>query len=105
MIDAVVLAAGRVTTILGAPTPDPAPATTPVAGLNTVPLQNWIKGNIIPVVILIVAVIVMLHARKRNNKDGMTILMGLIIGMVVLGLAVPGTADRVSTAVSSLVFG
>jgi hypothetical protein len=75
----------------------------PAAGATTANLQTWIKGNVIPLMILIVAVSLFLLARSGSNAKAMRVVGGVLIAVAVLGLAATGKADHLGTWALSLI--
>lgn len=65
------------------------------AGFGTVGVADWIKGNLVTVLILIAGAAVLWAARGGNIGKGITITAGLILGVAVLGLATGTTATDV----------
>ena len=63
------------------------------AAVTTNSLQDWIKSNIIPLLILIIAVTLFSLSRKGNNAKSIQVVVGVIIALAVLGLATAGTAS------------
>lgn len=61
-------------------------------GYGTAGLTQWIRDNVVTLVILILGVAVLWAARGGNISKGVTILAGTILGVCVLGLATGTTA-------------
>lgn len=68
-------------------------------------LQTWIKSNIIPLLLLVVAVMLFVVAQRGDNAKAMKVVGGVVIALAVLGLATGGRAEGVGTWLSSLVTG
>ena len=75
------------------------------AAVTTNSLQDWIKSNIIPLLILIIAVTLFSLSRKGNNAKSIQVVVGVIIALAVLGLATAGTASAVGADIWSTVTG
>ena len=75
------------------------------AAVTTTSLQDWIKTNIIPLLILIIAVSLFSLSRKGNNAKSIQVVGGVIIALGVLGLAVGGTAATVGASIWTTVTG
>ena len=59
---------------------------------DTTSLQTWIKGNIIPLLLLLIAVMLVVFAQR----GAMRVVAGvIIIALAVLGVATTGRADAV----------
>jgi hypothetical protein len=72
------------------------------AEFGTVGLSDWIKENIVTLLILGVAVAVIWAARGGNISKGITMVAGLILGMAVLGLASGNNAQELGTFIVGL---
>ena len=77
--------------------------TTPSAAeYGTSGLTQWIQDNVVTLVLLILAVAVLWAARQGNISKGITIVSGLILGVVVLGLASGNNAEQMGTFIVGL---
>lgn len=72
---------------------------------DTANLKAWIKGNIIPLLLLLIAVMPFVFAQLGDNAKAMRVVAGVIIALAVLGVATTGRADEVGTWLASLVMG
>lgn len=72
---------------------------------DTTNLQAWIKDNIIPLLLLLIAVMLFVFAQRGDNAKAMRVVAGVVIALAVLGLATSGRAGDVGTWLSSLVTG
>lgn len=75
------------------------------AGASTTNLQDWIKHNVVPLLILMIAVVLLLLAQKGDNSRAMRVVAGVVIALVVLGVAATGKADSLGAWLSGLVTG
>jgi hypothetical protein len=75
------------------------------AAVTTNSLQDWIKSNVIPLLILIIAVSLFSLSRKGNNAKSIQVVGGVVIALAVLGLATAGTASSVGTSIWTTVTG
>ncbi|NYI99594.1 hypothetical protein HNR19_000293 [Nocardioides thalensis] len=57
------------------------------AEFGTSGLTQWIQDNVVTLVLLLLAVAVLWAARQGNISKGITIVAGLMLGVVVLGIA------------------
>lgn len=73
--------------------------------LGTGGLQGWIKDNIIPLILLIIAVMLLWIGGRGDNAGVARRSLALIVGLVVLGIAVSGRADKVGEFFASLIIG
>lgn len=79
-------------------------ALVPMAGqYGTSGLTHWIQNNVVTLVILLLAVCVLWAARGGNIGKGITITAGLLLGVVVLGLATGNNASDLGNFVVGLV--
>lgn len=72
---------------------------------DTANLQSWIKDNIIPLLLLLIAVMLFVFAQRGDNAKAMRVVAGVIIALGVLGIATTGRADDVGTWLAGLVTG
>ncbi|MGD9531373.1 hypothetical protein [Pseudonocardia sp.] len=82
-----------------------APLTVLAQGLGTQPLQNWIQGNIVPLILLAIAVILLWIGGRGDNAGVARRGAALVVGLLVLGIAVSGRAPEVGNFLASLVIG
>ncbi len=75
------------------------------AAAGTTGLQSWIKSNIIPLLLLLVATMLFVLAQRGDNAKAMRVVAGVVIALAVLGLATSGQADSLGTWIASLVTG
>ncbi len=68
------------------------------AAIRTLNLQDWIKANVIPLLLLIVACTLFMLARRGNNSKAINVVGGVMIALAVLGLAVSGKAENVGSS-------
>lgn len=72
---------------------------------DTANLQSWIKDNVIPLLLLLIAVMLFVFAQRVDNAKAMRVVAGVIIALAVLGVATTRRADEVGTWLESLVTG
>lgn len=72
---------------------------------DTTNLQSWIKDNIIPLLLLLIAVMLFVFAQRGDNAKAMRVVAGVVIALGVLGIATTGRADDVGTWLAGLVTG
>ena len=68
-------------------------------------LQDWIKSNVIPLLILVIAVMLFVIAQRGDNARAMKVVAGVIIALAVLGLAPGGHAENMGQWLAGLVTG
>ena len=73
--------------------------------LNTRGLQGWIQDNIVPLVLLGIAIILLWIGGRGDNAGVARRSLGLLIGLVALGIAVSGKAADVGTFFARLITG
>jgi hypothetical protein len=76
-----------------------------VAAADTGSLQTWIKSNIIPLLLLLIAVMLFVLAQRGDNARAMKVVAGVLIALAVLGVASSGRADDLGAWLASLVTG
>jgi hypothetical protein len=85
--------------------------TTPVAvalyaqGLSTGGLQGWIQDNIVPLILLGIAVILLWIGGRGDNAGVARRSVGLLVGLVALGIAVSGNGPQVGSFLANLLIG
>ena len=75
------------------------------AAATTGGLQDWIRSNVIPLLLLVIAVMLFVIAQRGDNAKAMKVVAGVIIALGVLGLASSGKAEGVGVWMASLVTG
>ena len=79
---------------------------TVIAGAATTGgLQVWIRSNVIPLLLLVIAVMLFVIAQRGDNAKAMKVVAGVIIALGVLGLATSGKAESVGAWMASMVTG
>jgi hypothetical protein len=75
------------------------------AAATTGGLQVWIRSNVIPLLLLVIAVMLFVIAQRGDNAKAMKVVAGVIIALGVLGLATSGKAESVGGWMAALVTG
>ena len=73
--------------------------------LNTRGLQGWIQDNIIPLILLGIAIMLLWIGGRGDNAGVARRSVGLIVGLIALGLAVSGNGPQVGTFLAKLITG
>jgi hypothetical protein len=83
------------------------PQQPPAGQLGTSGVQKWILDNLIPLLLLVVALLLLwLGGGKGDNAGVMRRLGGVIVALAIIGLAVSTTAGRdIGTWIASLFTG
>lgn len=75
-------------------------------GLGTSNLQTWIKGNLLPLLLLTVAILLLwLGGGRGDNAGVMRRVGGVVIALAVVGLAVNGTGVNIGQWLAGLFAG
>lgn len=74
-------------------------------GLSTSGLQGWIQDNVVPLVLLGIAVILLWIGGKGDNAGVARRGVGLLIGLVALGIAVSGNGPEIGNFLAGLLVG
>ena len=74
-------------------------------GVGTGGLQTWIQENVVPLVLLGIAVILLWIGGRGDNAGVARRSVGLIIGLVALGIAVSGNGPQIGSFLASLLTG
>jgi hypothetical protein len=72
---------------------------------GTGPLQGFITSNIVPLLLLAIAVILLWIGGRGDNAGVARRGIGLVVGLVALGIAVSGRAGDVGKFLASLIVG
>lgn len=83
----------------------PTAAFTLAQDLNTRGLQGWIQDNVVPLVLLGIAIILLWVGGRGDNAGVARRSVGLIVGLMALGIAVSGSGDEVGTFLARLITG
>jgi hypothetical protein len=74
-------------------------------GLSTTGLQGWIQDNVVPLILLGIAVILLWIGGRGDNAGVARRSIGLIVGLVALGIAVSGSGPEIGSFLASLITG
>jgi hypothetical protein len=74
-------------------------------GLGTNGLQGWIRDNIVPLLLLGIAVIMLWIGGRGDNAGVARRGVGLLVGLVALGIAVSGNGPAVGQFLAQLITG
>ena len=72
-------------------------------GLGTGGLQGWIQSNVVPLILLGIAVIMLWIGGRGDNAGVARRGVGLLVGLVALGIAVSGNGPQVGQFLASLI--
>jgi hypothetical protein len=75
------------------------------SGLNTGGLENFLRNNVVNVLILVVAAGLLLLANRGEYRQAMTRVGIVVAALFVLGLAISGKAADLATWAVGLVTG
>jgi hypothetical protein len=73
--------------------------------LSTNGLQGWIQNNVVPLILLGIAVILLWIGGRGDNAGVARRSVGLIIGLVALGIAVTGNGPKIGSFLAGLLVG
>lgn len=65
-------------------------------------MQEWIKGNIVPAMLMILGVVIFWKGKSGDNAGSAKVFGPLLMGAAVLGLAITGGWEPVSRFVVGL---
>jgi len=74
-------------------------------GLGTGGLQGWIQQNIVPLVLLGIAVIMLWIGGRGDNAGVARRRFGLIVGLIALGIAVSDNGPQIGSFLAKLITG
>jgi uncharacterized membrane protein SirB2 len=72
---------------------------------STTGITDWIKNNILGVVILVIGILMIAKAHKKDLGNVATMLACVILGLIVVGLAANGNGESVGSWAAKLIFG
>ena len=70
--------------------------------LSTNGLQGWIQGNIVPLILLGIAIILLWIGGRGDNAGVARRGVGLLVGLVALGVAVSGNGPQIGSFLAGL---
>ena len=73
--------------------------------LNTRGLQGWIQDNVIPLVLLGIAIMLLWIGGPGDNAGVARRSVGLIVGLIALGIAVSGNGPQIGAFLARLLTG
>ena len=74
-------------------------------GLGTGGLQGWIQANVIPLILLGIAVVMLWIGGRGDNAGVARRGVGVLVGLVALGIAVSGSGPQVGQFLAQLITG
>ncbi len=74
-------------------------------GLTSAPLQTWIQDNVVPLILLGIAIILLWIGGKGDNAGVARRSIGLLVGLVALGIAVSGNGPEIGNFLAGLLVG
>ena len=83
----------------------PTVAFTLAQDINTRGLQGWIQDNVVPLILLGIAIMLLWVGGRGDNAGVARRSVGLIVGLIALGIAVSGSGDEVGTFLARLITG
>ena len=83
----------------------PTAAFTLAQDINTRGLQGWIQDNVVPLILLGIAIMLLWVGGRGDNAGVARRSVGLIVGLIALGIAVSGSGDEVGTFLARLITG
>jgi hypothetical protein len=80
--------------------------TTLAAGLGTTGVQKWMLDNIVPLLLLVVALLLLYLGGGRGDNAGvMRRVGGVFIALAIIGIAVTGAGINLGTWIANLFTG
>jgi NhaP-type Na+/H+ and K+/H+ antiporter len=73
-----------------------------VVAIGTNGLQDWITNNVVPLIVLFIAVIMLFASGKGDLAKLFKIGAGALISLAVLGIALTGAGVNIGTELSKL---
>jgi hypothetical protein len=74
-------------------------------GLSTGGIQGWITDNVVPLVLLGIAIILLWIGGKGDNAGVARRSVGLVVGLIALGIAVSGQGPVIGNFLAGLLIG
>jgi membrane-bound ClpP family serine protease len=78
---------------------------TTILAVGTGSLQTWIRDNVIPLLLLVIATVLLIAAQRGDNARAVRIVGGVLVALAVLGLSTGGNAESVGAFLWKLVTG
>jgi hypothetical protein len=76
----------------------------PGGGLGTGGVRTWLLDNMVPLVLLAVALLLLwLGGGRGDNAQVMKRVLGVVVALVVLGLSITGAGKDIGTWLANLV--
>ncbi len=76
-----------------------------VAQFGTGGIQSWIQNNVVPLILLAIAVILLWIGGRGDNAGVARRSVGLLVGLVALGIAVSNTGPDIGRFLANLITG
>lgn len=74
-------------------------------GLSTGGIQGWITDNVVPLVLLGIAIILLWIGGRGDNAGVARRSVGLVVGLIALGVAVSGQGPAIGNFLAGLLIG
>lgn len=74
-------------------------------GLSTGGIQGWITDNVVPLVLLGIAIILLWIGGRGDNAGVARRSVGLVVGLIALGIAVSGQGPAIGNFLAGLLIG
>jgi hypothetical protein len=78
---------------------------TTLADPSTTGVSNWIKGNVAPLVVFVIGLLLMLKSRGGDNAGALKMTGPLIMGLGIVGLALTNSWEPFSKFLIGLLGG
>jgi hypothetical protein len=73
--------------------------------VNTRGLQGWIQDNVVPLVLLGIAIMLLWVGGRGDNAGVARRSVGLVVGLIALGIAVSGNGPEIGSFLARLITG
>lgn len=73
--------------------------------MNLAGLSDWLRTNVVGIVLLVIAIGVLVKAQSKDYKASMVTFAIVLLGLAMLGLATGGRAEGVGSWLAGLLFG
>lgn len=72
---------------------------------DTSGITKWIQNNVLGLVILVIGILIVMLAKKKDLSNALTMVAVVLVGLMVVGLSVNGNSVKVGSWLSGMIFG
>lgn len=76
---------------------------TTVIALSTTGVQDFIKSNVLNLVLLVIGVILIARSQKKDHKGAMSVMLIVGLGLFVVGLSIANKGGSIGSFLAGLI--